>query len=552
MISRRDFLKGGAAGVSALATASLVPGWRSVYASTQSDLVFKLYPHHWMPEVKFAYAADEMDDPFKSATQVTQEGIVVPKEMSDRRFSVNARWFVPGFGFVNLAADNAGEYYSAKDFVSTKSRVLNFEFARSRVSRNERIRMQYENAGTKFSSEARHLLALSDELFDDAQKKQHDGERCARLADQALHYALGAGEKMELERAASATEQWPRTDNVYFGCESRQYIWAKSEEFTKRFVELFNFATVTHYVWDTWYELFEPSEGEYNWGVKDNIVNWLGKNNITIQGRPLFWFHPSVTPDWLKNKNLDEVKRYVERHTRDVVSHYGDRVLQWEVVNEYHDWGNIHDHTPEQITDIVRLACDKTKEVNPHVTRIINNCCLWAEYAAMGRRARADATRPQRSARKFIEDLLNAGVDFDVIGIQIYFPRRDLSDIVRMVERFERFGKPIYITEIGASAGPLQQAIATGEQTLPTEPYDWHRYWDEELQADWLEQVYTLYYSRQSIKAINWYDFSNFRPFIHNGGLVREDCSTKASFHRLKNLLQKWNRLPGEVNGVME
>lgn len=60
------------------------------------------------------------------------------------------------------------------------------------------------------------------------------------------------------------------------------------------------------------------------------------------------------------------------------------------------------------------------------------------------------------------------------------------------------------------------------------------------MQADWLEQVYTIYYSKPYIKAINWYDFSDFRPFIVNGGLVREDCSTKLSFQRLQQLLASW------------
>jgi GH35 family endo-1,4-beta-xylanase len=313
---------------------------------------------------------------------------------------------------------------------------------------------------------------------------------------------------------------------------------------TKQFEALFNFATITHYVWDTWYELFEPGEGVYNWGVKDNIVNWLSKKNITIQGRPLFWFHPIVTPDWLKDKNFDELKKYVEKHTHNLITHYGDKVLQWEVVNEYHDWANIHNHTPEQITEITKLACDKAKEVNPKVVRIINNCCPWPEYAATGRMARMDATRPLRSPGKFIQDLNDAGVEYDVLGIQIYFPRRDISDIIRLVERLEKFGKPIYITEFGTSSGPTKELIATGEMKLPDEPYEWHRHWDEELQADWLEQMYTLYYSRSTIKAINWYDFSDFRPHIRNGGLIREDSSAKRSFHRLKELLESWNRLP--------
>ncbi len=115
---------------------------------------------------------------------------------------------------------------------------------------------------------------------------------------------------------------------------------------------------------------------------------------------------------------------------------------------------------------------------------------------------------------------------------------------MRLIERFEKFGKPIYITEIGASSGPTGRMIRTGDMEIPDEPYEWHRYWDEELQADWLEQVYTIFYSRPSIKAINWYDFSDFRPFIKNGGLITEESEPKRAFHRLKELLTDWNTLP--------
>ncbi len=545
-ISRRQFLKSSAVGAAAVAASPLISGWGTVFARTQNDAIFRPHLHPWMSDLTFGYLADEHDDPFKSPVQVSREGIVVPQEIGNKKFSVNCSWFVAGFGMLTLQADNAGELYTLKDFAGARHN-LNYEFAESRVVRNRGVRARYEKSGVSFSAEVDHLFDLSEELFEAAGKKQHSSEACARLADKSLKYALWAGEKIELEKARHEIERQNRQDTVYFGCETRQYIWAKSEEFTKRFVEAFNFATITHYIWDTWYEVFEPREGVYNWGVKDNITRWLLDNNITIQGRPLFWFHPIVTPDWLANKNFDELKQYVERHTQDLVSHYGNKVLQWSVMNEYNDWANIHHHTPEQMTEITRIACDKTKEVNPHVLRILNHNSPWGEYVLRGRYARSDepAGRPMRTPRKFVADLLEAGVDFEVLGIQIYFPRRDLSDIVRKLEQFEQFGKPIYITEIGATSGPTAETVFNRQRGIPDGPYEWYRHWDEELQADWLEQVYTLYYSRPSIKAINWYDFSNFRPFIVNGGLVREDCSPKRSFERLKSLLAKWDRLPG-------
>ncbi|MCF7740275.1 MAG: endo-1,4-beta-xylanase [Candidatus Marinimicrobia bacterium] len=554
-ITRRQFIRKSAKGAAAVSVWSTYESLAKPLIKTVKPLTFKPFPHPWMPELNFVYASDENVDPFKSEIKITGDGIVVPEDLGNRKFGVNTQWFIEGFGFCSLCANNGGEYYSLEELNGKRQLNLNYEFANSRVSRNLRVRDRYKSSGTVFSPEVKSFIELSQEYLEMAKKQITNGEKCGRLANKSLYYSLWAGEKIELEHARNQIAINNRDDKVYFGCESRQYIWAKSEAFTRRFAELFNFATLTHYVWDTWYPLFEPQEGEYNWGIKDEITKFLLDNDITIEGRPLFWFHPWVTPKWLENKNFDQLKSYVDKHTRDLVGHYGNKVKHWEVVNEYHDWANIFDHTPEQITEIVRLACNKTKEINPEVSRLINNCSPWSEYVARGRMARMEASRPLRSTRQFVKDLVEAEVDFDVLGIQAYFGYRDLSDIMRMVERFEKFGKPIHITEIGTTSGPTFKTVMDKSMGIKKSPYDWHRPWDEELQADWLEQVYTLFYSRPNIKGINWYDFSNFRPFIVNGGMVKANCEPKRSFYRLKKLLSSWNRLPdnqikGENNDI--
>jgi GH35 family endo-1,4-beta-xylanase len=544
LLNRRSFLRAGATAAAVAGAGPLLAHVSPLIAGTSRDLLFRPFPVQGAPDPDFVYAADEAEEPFRSPIRFTQEGIVVPEEFGERRFSVHTRWYVRDFGYVWLGADNAGELYTRSALATGKTLNLNLEFARSRVARNRAVRMRYERDGTVFSPEVTGLAEASEELLATALKQDNAGEQTARFADRALTHAMWAGEKLELERAKDVIARRKRADTVWFGCETRQFVWAKSEDTIARFIELFTFATITHYVWDTWYELFEPQEGYYNWGIKDNIVNRLSRHGITFQGRPIYWPHPSVTPDWLLSKDFDGVKRYLVNHARELVSHYGDRMLQWEVVNEMHDWANVHYFSPDQITDLVRLACDTTRATNPRVVKIINNCCPFAEYVARGRQSRADARRPLRSPRKFIQDLTEARVDFDVLGIQIYFPQRDLSDIVRLLERLEVFNKPIYITELGASSNLLAPTDTGSVTGNPREPFAWHRHWDEELQADWVEQVYTIYFSRPSIRAINWYDFADFRPFIVNGGLVREDATPKQSYHRLKQLLNSWNALP--------
>ncbi len=542
-MSRRDFLKTGATGAAVIAASPLVKHLPASSAPVprvpkKGDLLFVPHPHADMPAIDFAYASDEEDQPFKSRMFVSVDGIDVPRDFGHKPFAVNLRWYVEGFGYLWLCADNGGKLYDIGDPGGGRVFNLNLEIAKSRVARNARVFEQYRNSGTQFSAEIQGLKALSENLLNDSLKAEANASKSTRLADRALLHALWCGEKMELENAASWISRKSDTGKGYFGCETRQYVWVKSEAFTKKFSEMFNFATVTHYVWDSWYELFEPREGVYNWGIKDDIVNWLMRSKITIEGRPLFWFHPSVTPEWMRKFNFSQQKKYVEKHAHDLVTHYGDKVLQWEVVNEYHDWANVLNNTPEQMTEIVRLACNSTTAANPRVTKILNNSGPFGEYVARGMMAGdVVANRPLRTPLQFLRELIEAGIDFDVVGVQVYFPDRDLSDIARMVERFSTLGKPMYITEIGATSGPSRPSVESGQLRIPRGPYAWHRHWDDALQADWLEQVYSIFNSRPFIKAINWYDFADFRTYIPNGGLTHEDCSPKESYDRLKKLL---------------
>ncbi len=141
--------------------------------------------------------------------------------------------------------------------------------------------------------------------------------------------------------------------------------------------------------------------------------------------------------------------------------------------------------------------------------------------------------------------VVDAGVDFTLIGQQMYFPYRDLQDTILLLERYEQFGKPLQVSEIGAPGGVTDYSIRMGKSKFPTEPHIWRRPWDEELQADWLEAVFTLAYSKPFIEAANWFDFLDPHAYIENGGLLRSpQGETKASYDRFQRLVDRWKALP--------
>jgi GH35 family endo-1,4-beta-xylanase len=111
-----------------------------------------------------------------------------------------------------------------------------------------------------------------------------------------------------------------------------------------------------------------------------------------------------------------------------------------------------------------------------------------------------------------------------------------MFEIDRLLERFSRLGKPIHVTEAGVSSDPTVDEASY----LKEPPGKWHRPWSEEVQADWVEQLYTLCYSKSYIGAIGWWDLTDRGNFWPHGGLVREDMTPKLSYTRLQALLKKW------------
>lgn len=493
----------------------------------------------------WAYASDERGDAFHSNITASRDGVKISDAAGKKRFAINVRWNVEGFGYIFITADNGGDYYELPDKGQHSTLNLNVELARSRVLRNRRRVAVHTRNGWKPSREIEGLLALSEGYLEDADRAGDEMKQAER-AQSALRHAMWGAEKLELEKAQDDILRRGFRPEFFFGCDARGIFEMHEDLFLERFSALFNYATIT-YVWKAHgvMEDFELEEGKKQFETRDFMFRKLRSRNIAVEGRPLFWFHKWVTPEWIKRKMFDQLMQYVEKTTREIVGHYGDGMYGWEIVNELHDWANECQLTPEQTVDLTRLACEVARDTAPHVHRLVNNCCPYAEYVQLGEWSGQPAKYPQRTPWQFTKDLVDGGVDFTLIGQQMYFPYRDLQDIVAYLERFEQFGKPIQLSEVGAPGGPTERSVKLGTVTFTAEPYVWRRPWDEELQADWLEGVYTLAYSKPYIEAANWFDFVDPHYFIDNGGLLRSsDGEKKAAYDRLASLERRLKNLP--------
>jgi endo-1,4-beta-xylanase len=532
----------------ALAAPMILAASRTGTATEQGVLVFVPYPvqrgsgPHFL---EWGYATDSRWDTIYSNLAATNEGVTISDTFGEEKFGINVRWNVEGFGYTFLTADNGGMFYSLPPKGETISLNLNVELAKSRVARNAVRRKKFEIEGWMPSREVRAFLDCADELYRDAENSKNGEAKRGEYAQKSLYYALWGGEMMELDKVNFDIQRSGPRPDFFVGCDARAFYQMYQDTFLELFTEIFNYAMITYVTkGDGMMSDFEPEEGKRNFGTRDVLFHKLRDRGLTVQGRTLFWFHTWVTPEWLKNKNYDQLRRYVENHTREVIRHYPEGMYGWEIFNEFHDWANEVRVTPEQAVELVRLACDVARDTNPNVKRIINNCCPYAEYVHMRQWSGQEAQYPQRTPWQFTKDLVDAGIDFNLLGQQMYFPYRDLQDIFVLLERMEEFGIPVQLSEIGTPGGVTEYSIKTGRSKFPEGPPAWRRPWDEENHADWLEALYRYGYSRQAIEGVHWFDFVDPYSYQENGGLLRSpEGEKKAAYFRLQNLQNQWKLL---------
>jgi len=170
--------------------------------------------------------------------------------------------------------------------------------------------------------------------------------------------------------------------------------------------------------------------------------------------------------------------------------------------------------------------------LDPGAPRVINNCCIWGDYAASNDRRSSwlpvDLPPASDSPLTFLEYLNERNVPYEGIGLQYYLPGRDLMECADQLDRYLAFGKDIWITEMGTPGlVSAAQKIETGQITPGG---GWRGPWSEALQADWLRMWYTIASARKGVRALNYWDLDDSRAFIDGSGVVNRAGVPKPAF----------------------
>lgn len=205
----------------------------------------------------------------------------------------------------------------------------------------------------------------------------------------------------------------------------------------------------------------QPTEGEFDFSLADQFVEFGEENNMYIVGHTLVWH--SQAPEWFFiDKNGEEVSRdlLIERmrnHIHTVVGRYKGRIKGWDVVNEaMMDDGSYRQSNFYKIIgeDFIKLAFQFAQEADPDAKLHYN------EYSLANPQKREGVI-------KMIEKLQSKGVKIDGIGMQTHLTLTypTVSEFEKSLLAFSNLGLDIMISELDITVLPAPNPTIGAEES---------------------------------------------------------------------------------------
>jgi hypothetical protein len=328
--------------------------------------------------------------------------------------------------------------------------------------------------------------------------------------------------------AGAAVSYRQATGDFLFGLPPQapdEGTWSLLKEAGVNYVEMFM----------SWKLTDDP--GFRGWVDYTFIPSFLNRYGIVLlSGHCLVWMvasypdNPSADPMNLPASvttlKYEELKKELYDHVYETVSHYKSLIKYWGINEPFWPYADPFHLTTAQWLEIVSLSVQAIKTADPtakiYMNNLIGDFPTWSYYPI-----------------KNMKLLMDKGIDFDAIGLEVYGEDRSpgvpldgrgypvVPWVSKRLDQFAELGKPIILTEIDVASEP-----------------------SEKTQAEWLRDFYTMAFAKPYVKAIVW-SFMFDNPFLPKAGIFGcqtqdryGNCQTgprpKQAYYALKNLTTSW------------
>ncbi len=327
----------------------------------------------------------------------------------------------------------------------------------------------------------------------------------------------------------------------------------KNEAYKKCFADTFNMATLPFY-WDA----TEPEKGMTRYDTNSKKIYRRPAIDLCIEFCEKYGIEPrehglaydEFFPKWLYKASVHDTKKALEKRFCEISQRYKDKIPTIEVTNEMErETGRTAFYDEPDFIE----WCFKTAEKYFPANKLVINEWTKTVWEDMGR-----ATDKYYA---YIQANILKGARIDAVGLQ-YHIHRDAEveyeatrllynpkSLYKRMDLYSDFGLPLQITEVTV---PAYSDSAE----------------DEAIQAELIENLYSIWFSHPNVEQIVYWNLVDGYAHLwdpdpekikasqgdmtlgenyYYGGLFRFDMTPKPAYYTIKNLIEKKWHTEAEV-----
>ena len=319
---------------------------------------------------------------------------------------------------------------------------------------------------------------------------------------------------------------------------------------------------MVHVRWDQ----VEPVQGEWDFSSSDSeYADAVGHNMNDLH----IFLGPSVEkcppwncyyiPGWAtslwesagNSSDYESLKDAMREYVEMVVSHFKGRIEQYELWWEANAFYGNDDWPLDRIIDIIKIEALTIRAVDSAAKIFVDLVWLTPDEIQY----LTGSSNNNWTTEYFVQQLLAAGVPFDVIGLETHIGTGsvvnagDITTLYNGLIELSEFGKSLYIWEDGLESY-LPPAWVAQEQGSWWWVGTWHGTPSEAKQAEYLVAETLVYLGNPSVIGVRWvsiWDDPVWSTNLSDCGLLYTNGTRKKSFYAVEAL---WNSLM--VNGNVQ
>ncbi len=465
---------------------------------------------------------------------ILRDGHLIANRADEHAIALGLMWDIGPLGWFHLETtrlQHREEPYN-----------LNVELARARLMKIVQKREDWNRFDFPRIEKLQEMFAEAQGLFVEALSLQDRPAEAARYADQALEMAVDMSEQLSLFHSELLLNR-RRMNGPYvrhmFGCRIDPTI--QNDRYKETVLSGFDYA-VLPIPW----RLVQPTEQDFITTQIDEWVELLSRKRMPIIAGPLIQLTERDVPDWMYiwENEFETMRDLCLEYIQKIVYRYRKAVSVWNVVAGLGS-NTLFPMSFEQCIEFTRLLVAQVKNVMPGARTLISICHPFGEH-----RQRMTSGAPPLL---YAEMVAQSGISFEGFGVELEVGvpvpgqyMRDLFQYSCLLDRFSGFGKPLFLTGVGVPSRATADPSDRDEgKHVPAQAGRWRRPWDEQLQAEWIDSLYKIAFSKPFVESIAWANVADMHHTLPGGGLLNDILQPKPAFRKVQELRESfhaWNR----------